>query len=91
VTSRAIQEIYKSVLQLRQMKYESMRDHTVRVHEMENEGDRLYRLFMGKLFAEQTDAVYILKFSSLYNEMEHAIDKCEDLMNSIEAIMLKNA
>jgi uncharacterized protein Yka (UPF0111/DUF47 family) len=91
VTNRAIKEIYESVSLLRHMNYDSVRDHIVRVHEMENEGDRLYRLFMGKLFSEQTDAIRLLKYNSLYNEMEHAIDKCEDLMNAIEAIMLKNA
>jgi hypothetical protein len=91
VANRAIKEIHKAVSLLRQMKYDSVRDHIVRVHEMENEGDRLYRLFMGKLFAEQKDAIHLLKYNSLYNEMEHAIDKCEDLMNAIEAIMLKNA
>jgi uncharacterized protein len=91
VTNRAIQEIHASISLLRQMNYASVRDHIVRVHEMENEGDRLYRLFMGKLFAEQTDAIRLLKYNSLYNEMEHAIDKCEDLMNAIESIMLKNA
>ncbi|PYS42480.1 MAG: DUF47 domain-containing protein, partial [Acidobacteria bacterium] len=91
VVSRAIGEIHQSIRMLRQMDYESVREHIVRVHEMENEGDRLYRLFMGKLFADQKDAIVLLKYSSLYNEMEHAIDKCEDLMNSIESIMLKNA
>ena len=91
VTNRAIVEIHKSISLLREMNYDSLREHIVRVHEMENEGDRLYRLFLGKLFAEQTDAIQLLKYNSLYNEMEHAIDKCEDLMNSIEAIMLKNA
>ena len=91
VTSRAILEIHQSVRMLRQMNYDSVRDHIVRVHEMENEGDRLYRMFMGKLFAEQKDAIELIKYNSLLNEMEHAIDKCEDLMNSIESIMLKNA
>ncbi len=91
VVDRAITEIHQSVRLLRQMNYDSIREHIVRVHEMENEGDRLYRLFMGKLFAEQKDAIQLLKYSSLFNEMEHAIDKCEDLMNSIESIMLKNA
>jgi len=90
VVSRAIVEIHKSVLLLRHMNYDSVREHIVRVHEMENEGDRLYRLFMGKLFAEQKDAVLLLKYNSLYNEMEEAIDRCEDLMNSIESIMLKH-
>ena len=91
VVSRAIAEIHQSVRLLRHMNYDSLREHIVRVHEMENEGDRLYRLFMGKLFAEQKDAVVLLKYNSLYGEMEQAIDKCEDLMNSIESIMLKNA
>ena len=90
VVGRAIVEIHKSVLLLRHMNYDSIREHIVRVHEMENEGDRLYRLFMGKLFAEQKDAVVLLKYNSLYNEMEEAIDRCEDLMNSIESIMLKH-
>jgi predicted phosphate transport protein (TIGR00153 family) len=91
VTVRAIDEIHQSIRLLRQMKYDALRDHIVRVHELENEGDRLYRLFVGKLFAEEKDAIRLLKYNSIYNEMEHAIDKCEDLMNSIESIMLKNA
>ena len=91
VVSRAIVEIHQSIRMLRHMDYDALREHIVRVHEMENEGDRLYRLFMGKLFAEQKDAILLLKYNSLYNEMEHTIDKCEDLMNSIESIMLKNA
>jgi predicted phosphate transport protein (TIGR00153 family) len=91
VTNRAIKEIHESISLLRHMNYDNLRDHIVRVHEMENEGDRLYRLFMGKLFSEQKDAIHLLKYNSLYNEMEQTIDKCEDLMNAIEAIMLKNA
>src|SRR4026208_1960895 len=42
VTNRAIKEIYESISLLRHMNYDSIRDHIVRVHEMENEGDRLY-------------------------------------------------
>jgi predicted phosphate transport protein (TIGR00153 family) len=90
VVKRAIGEIHQSVSMLRQMNYDSVRDNIVRVHEMENEGDRLYRMFMAKLFSEQKDAIQLIKYNSLLNEMEHAIDKCEDLMNAIESIMLKN-
>src|SRR6266550_1773343 len=43
VVNRAIVEIDQSVKLLRRMNYDSVRDHIVRVHEMENEGDRLYR------------------------------------------------
>jgi predicted phosphate transport protein (TIGR00153 family) len=91
VANRAIGEIYASVQSLRKLTYNSLRDHIVRVHELENEGDRLHKLFIGKLFAEERDAIRLMKYSSLLNEMEHVIDKAEDLMNSLEAIMLKNA
>jgi len=91
VANRAIEEIYGSIRQLRKLHYETVRIHIVRVHELENEGDRLYKLFISKLFSEEKDAIRLLKYNSLLNEMEHTIDKCEDLMNSLEAIMLKNA
>src|SRR6266478_6607352 len=83
VANRAIEEIYSSIRILRKLSYDSLRDHIVRVHELENEGDRLYKLFMGKLFAEETNAIRLMKYNSLLNEMEHTIDKCEDLMNSL--------
>jgi uncharacterized protein len=91
VANRAIVEIYSSIRILRKLSYDSLRDHIVRVHELENEGDRLYKLFVGRLFAEETNAIRLMKWSSLLNEMEQTIDKCEDMMNSLEAIMLKNA
>ena len=91
VTRRAIADIHKSVHSLRKMNYELIREQIVSVHNLENEGDRLYRHFIGKLYAEEKDAIRLMKYSSIYNELEHTIDKCEDLMNAIEAIVLKSA
>jgi len=91
VTKRAVEEIHKSIHSLRDMKYERVRDQIVSVHALENEGDRLYRHFVGDLYAEEKDAIRLHKYSSVYNEIEQTIDRCEDLMNSIEAIVLKQA
>jgi uncharacterized protein len=91
VTKRAIDEIHKSIHSLRDMKYEKVRDQIVSVHALENEGDRLYRHFVGNLYAEEKDAIRLHKYSSLYNEIEQTIDRCEDLMNAIESIVLKQA
>jgi predicted phosphate transport protein (TIGR00153 family) len=91
VTRRAIADIHKSVHSLRKMNYEVVRDQIVSVHALENEGDRLYRHFVGKLYEEEKDAIQLMKFSSIYNELEHAVDLCEDLMNVIEGIVLKQA
>ena len=91
VTRRAVSDIHKSIHTLRDINYDKVREHIVSVHAMENEGDRLYRHFIGTLYAEERDAIRLMKYSSVYNELEHTIDTCEDLMNSIESIVLKQA
>jgi hypothetical protein len=91
VTKRAVADIHKSVHSLRKMNYDVIREQIVSVHALENEGDRLYRHFIGKLYAEEKDAIRLMKYSSIYNELEQTIDKCEDLMNAIESIVLKQA
>jgi len=91
VTRRAVNDIHKSIHSLRNINYEAIREQIISVHALENEGDRLYRHFIGTLYAEERDAIRLMKYSSVYNELEHTIDKCEDLMNSIESIVLKQA
>lgn len=91
VTKRSVADIHKSIHSLRKMNYEVIREQIVSVHALENEGDRLYRHFIGNLYAEEKDAIRLMKYSSIYNELEHTIDKCEDLMDAIEGIVLKTA
>jgi len=91
VTKRAVIEIHKAVHTLRNIAYDKIREQIIGVHALENEGDRLYRHFIGTLYAEERDAIRLMKYSSIYNELEQTIDKCEDLMNAIESIALKQA
>ena len=91
VTKRAVSDIHKSIHALRKINYDKIREQIISVHALENEGDRLYRHFIGTLYAEEQDAIRLMKYSSIYNELEHTIDQCEDLMNSIESIVLKQA
>jgi hypothetical protein len=91
VTRRAINDIHKSIHGLREPDYEKVRDQVISVHALENEGDRLYRHFIGELYADERDAIRLMKYSAIYNELEATIDRCEDLMNAIESIVLKQA
>jgi predicted phosphate transport protein (TIGR00153 family) len=91
VTKRAVIELHKAVHTLRKIDYDRIREQIISVHALENEGDRLYRHFIGTLYAEEKDAIRLMKYSSIYNELEQTIDKCEDLMNAIESIALKHA
>ena len=91
VTKRAVIDSHKAVHTLRKIDYDRIREQIISVHALENEGDRLYRHFIGTLYAEERDAIRLMKYSSIYNELEQTIDKCEDLMNAIESIALKHA
>ena len=91
VTRRAVNDIHKSIHSLRKVDYDKIREQIISVHALENEGDRLYRHFIGGLYADERDAIRLMKYSSIYNELEQTIDRCEDLMNAIESIVLKQA
>lgn len=91
VTRRAVNDIHKAVHELRKPDYDKVREQVISVHALENEGDRLYRHFIGSLYADERDAIRLMKYSAIYNELEQTIDRCEDLMNAIESIVLKQA
>jgi uncharacterized protein Yka (UPF0111/DUF47 family) len=91
VTRRAVNDICRAIHGLRKPDYEKVREQVISVHALENEGDRLYRHFIGSLYADERDAIRLMKYSAIYNELEQTIDRCEDLMNAIESIVLKQA
>jgi len=91
VTRRAVNDIHKAIHGLRKPDYDKVREQVISVHALENEGDRLYRHFIGCLYADERDAIRLMKYSAIYNELEQTIDRCEDLMNAIESIVLKQA
>jgi uncharacterized protein len=62
-----------------------------RVHEIEKEGDKIFRRTVAELFNGQHKAMDVLKWKGIYDEVESAIDQCEKIADAIEAIVLKNA
>lgn len=66
-------------------------DNTDRISCLESEGDRLYRLEMAKLFEEETNPIEIIKWKEILEHLEDALDRCEDLSNSIKGVVLKYA
>jgi predicted phosphate transport protein (TIGR00153 family) len=63
----------------------------IAIHTLENEGDVYHHEAVEKLFSEEKDPITILKMKEIYEKMERMIDKCEDVANVLEAIVLKNA
>ena len=65
--------------------------HAVEVNRLENEADRLLRDQLAALFEGTTDAIEVIKWKELYETMEEVTDRCEDVVNVIEGIVLKMA
>lgn len=61
------------------------------IHTLENEGDSYHHEAVERLFSEETNPITIIKMKEIYEKMERMIDKCEDVANVLEAIVLKNA
>jgi predicted phosphate transport protein (TIGR00153 family) len=66
-------------------------EHGIEVHRIENVGDTESRRAIGELFRGGYDAVEIIKLKDFYTLLEDSLDRCEDVANVIEGIIIKNA
>jgi len=65
--------------------------HCIEAKRLEEEGDATFHEMLGKLFDREKDPITLIKWKEMYDNLEHAIDECEDVANVIESIVLKNA
>jgi uncharacterized protein len=66
-------------------------EHGIEVHRLENVGDTESRRAIGDLFSGGHDAIAIIKLKDFYTLLEDSLDRCEDVANVIEGIIIKNA
>jgi predicted phosphate transport protein (TIGR00153 family) len=64
--------------------------YTIEINRLENEADTISRQVVADLFSGHHDVLDVLRWKELYGRLENAADKCEDVANTIEAIVLKN-
>lgn len=89
---RATEETAALVRDLDKMKKpKSMKERWIEVNRLENEGDSVSRAAIASLFEKETNPIEVIKWKELYEHLETAIDKCEDAVNIVEAVVLKNA
>ncbi len=76
---------------LRNMKgVDVVRQKAREVHRLENEADRIEQVALASLFENGEDPKYIIKWMNIIEMLETATDRCEDVANVIEGIVLKN-
>ncbi len=65
--------------------------HWIKLHTFENEGDQIFREAVAELFANETNAIEIIKWKDIHSLIEVALDRCEDVANIVETIKIKHS
>jgi predicted phosphate transport protein (TIGR00153 family) len=71
------------------MSHEEVKEYSVQVNSLENEADRVSRDAISELFEKETNPIAVIKWKEIYETFEEGTDRCEDVANVIERIVLK--
>ena len=71
-------------------KYEKIIPHCKEINRLENVGDKLLREALADLFKGTTEPLTVMKWKDIYDYLETATDKCEDVAGIVERIVLKH-
>jgi predicted phosphate transport protein (TIGR00153 family) len=61
------------------------------IDKLESDADKVMRAAISRLFREETDVRQVIKLKAVYEALESATDKCQDVANVIESVVLENA
>jgi predicted phosphate transport protein (TIGR00153 family) len=89
------QVILRSTEKLREAveRIDGFKDAERQLHELrdlEDEGDRLNREAVSDLFRTERDAISIIRWKDIHEQLEEAVDACENAADVLEAILVKN-
>lgn len=65
--------------------------YCVEAKQLEEEGDSIYHESLGQLFAKEQDAIELIKWKEIYDNLEATLDQAEDVANVVESITIKHA
>jgi len=71
------------------MSHEEVKEYGVQVNSLENEADRVSRDAISELFEKEANPIAVIKWKEIYETFEEGTDRCEDVANVIERIVLK--
>ncbi len=88
VIHRAAAKLCEAVAQLEGFK--DSRRQLIELRELEDEGDRLARAAISELFAIGADPLSVIRWKDIHEQLEEAVDACENAADVLEAILVKN-
>jgi uncharacterized protein len=65
--------------------------YCIEAKKLEEEGDAIYHEALGRMFETERDALEVIKWKEIYDNLERTLDESEDVANDLESITLKHA
>jgi len=92
VIQKQVEVIGKGISYLRDFKDStSLQEVLKKINEFENEADSVFELAVADLFENEKDVISLIKKKEIYVGLETATDRCEDVANVLESILIKHA
>lgn len=88
VILRSAEKLHEAVSRLEGFKDASSQLHALR--DLEDEGDRLNRTAVSELFTSGEDPIAVIRWKDIHEQLEEAVDACENAADVLEAILVKN-
>ena len=87
----AVEKVKDSVYYLRKMKSNTVQilDLCYEIKKYESEGDKLYRFGVANLFKNSKDAIIVIKWKEVFEQLETALDRCEKIAKLIRGVVVK--
>ncbi len=91
VIVRAVNQLQTAVQALEKNKAGAVLEACIQVKRLEEEGDSLYHEWLGRLFEGSPDALTVMKWKEIYDNLEKTLATVEDASNVLESISIKHA
>jgi predicted phosphate transport protein (TIGR00153 family) len=85
----ATEQLVKAVSHMPRL--DDIDEYCIEINRLENAADDIYRKAIGNLFGDGTSPMEVIKWLDIYEILESATDRCEDVANILESIGLKNS
>ncbi len=72
-------------------KHDKIMQHCQEINRLEHESDNVCSSAIAQLFDEERDPITLIKWKEIYEDLEGAVDKAEDVANVLETIVLKSS
>jgi predicted phosphate transport protein (TIGR00153 family) len=70
--------------------HKGLATHAIEINRLENEADRMHQQAVSSLFDDERDPIIVMKWKEALDFLEDATDRCEDVANVLEGVMVKH-